>query len=195
MIAHSEISEKQKAILNASLQLFVEYGFHGTPTSKIATEAGIAHGTIFTYYKTKDDLIAALYEYTKSQLRDYLTINVSAKGTLKERFRDIFFYSVKWSLANRKEFYFTQQFQYSPHLKKTETESNAKEQSLHRAIYREGLENGFLKPLPLNMITELSMSQMVGIYNFLSKEHLSKKKEAEVIDETFELLWNMLKKE
>jgi AcrR family transcriptional regulator len=122
VIAHSKISVKEEAILNASLRLFVEFGFHGTPTSKIAAEAGIAHGTIFTYFKTKDDLVAALYQYVKENLRDFLLKKVKTEGTIKERFRDVFFHSVQWSLANPKEFYFTQQFRYSSYLTKNQTE-------------------------------------------------------------------------
>ena len=53
--------EKTKKILDAALKLFVEYGFHGTPTSKIAEEAGVANGTLFNKFKTKDELIVALF--------------------------------------------------------------------------------------------------------------------------------------
>jgi len=54
-------SDKRTAILSASLTLFTERGFHGTPTSMIAREAGIATGTLFHYFKTKEELITALY--------------------------------------------------------------------------------------------------------------------------------------
>ncbi|SEO57280.1 DNA-binding transcriptional regulator, AcrR family [Mucilaginibacter gossypiicola] len=192
MIAHSNISEKNEAILQASLRLFVEYGFHGTPTSKIAAEAGTAHGTIFTYYKTKDDLIAALYEYVKNEFRDFLVKNVRGEGTIKERLRDLFFYSVQWSLDNRKEFYFTQQFQYSTHLKKASTESIVKEKSLHRAIYQEALDNKVFRPLPLEMIAELAMSQMIGMFQFLSEVNYPPAETKALIDEAFTGMWRML---
>jgi AcrR family transcriptional regulator len=48
--------EKTDRILSTALKLFVTYGFHGTPTSKIASEAGISNGTLFHYFKTKDEL-------------------------------------------------------------------------------------------------------------------------------------------
>jgi AcrR family transcriptional regulator len=41
--------DKQQEILSAALQLFVANGFHGTATSKIAKEAGVANGTLFHY--------------------------------------------------------------------------------------------------------------------------------------------------
>ena len=51
--------DKPEKILSTALKLFVAYGFHGTPTSKIASEAGVSNGTLFHYFKTKDELVVA----------------------------------------------------------------------------------------------------------------------------------------
>lgn len=195
MITHSTISLKEEAILNASLRLFVKFGFHGTPTSKIATEAGIAHGTIFTYFKTKDELVAALYRYVKENLREFLIKKVITEGTIKARFREVFFYSVQWSLANPDEFYFTQQFRYSSYHAKNLTETAVKERSLHREIYEEGLEAGVFRKLSLDMIAELSMSQMVGMYHFLCEGKFSDSEAKKLINEAFNGLWRMFAKD
>ncbi|WP_420843752.1 TetR/AcrR family transcriptional regulator [Listeria costaricensis] len=54
------MSEKQKRIVQAAIELFAEKGFAGTSTSEIAKKAGVAEGTIFRHYKTKKDLLMAL---------------------------------------------------------------------------------------------------------------------------------------
>jgi AcrR family transcriptional regulator len=191
VITQSDLQDKPLAILNSALKLFAEYGFHGTPTSKIASEAGIAHGTIFHYYKTKDELVAALYEHIKSDLRKYLTDHIKESDSLKERFRDLFYYSVQWSLEHREEFYFTQQFKYSPHLKNSGTEDLAQQQSLHRKLYKEALQTKTFKPLSIDLISSIAMSQMVGTYNYLADANLPAKKQSTIITDTFEMLWSM----
>src|SRR6266481_1480820 len=56
--------EKTKEqILSAALQLFREKGIEGTTTKEISRKAGIAEGTLFNYFKTKEDL--ALYFFQK----------------------------------------------------------------------------------------------------------------------------------
>ena len=56
--------EKTKEqILSAALQLFREKGIEGTTTKEISKRAGIAEGTLFNYFKTKEDL--ALYFFQK----------------------------------------------------------------------------------------------------------------------------------
>lgn len=49
----SEMTEKQRNILRASVKLFAEKGFHASSTAEIAKEAGVAEGTIFRHYKSK----------------------------------------------------------------------------------------------------------------------------------------------
>ena len=65
---------KKEAILNTALKLFVENGFHGTATGKIAQEAGVGTGTLFTYFKTKDELVLSLYVSIKIEMMEYLLL-------------------------------------------------------------------------------------------------------------------------
>lgn len=55
--------QTKERILKAALQLFREKGLEGTTTKEISKKAGIAEGTLFNYFKTKEDL--ALYFFQK----------------------------------------------------------------------------------------------------------------------------------
>src|SRR5215470_18786 len=55
--------EKTKqAILAAALKLFAEKGFYNTSTRAISRKAGIAEGTLFNYFETKEDLALYFFE-------------------------------------------------------------------------------------------------------------------------------------
>src|SRR5208282_5089175 len=59
----NENKEKTKqAILAAALKLFAEKGFHNTSTRAISRKAGIAEGTLFNYFETKEDLALYFFE-------------------------------------------------------------------------------------------------------------------------------------
>jgi len=60
-LARPKSSDKRKAILEAALRVFAERGIASTPTSAISGAAGIAEGSLFTYFKTKDELLNELY--------------------------------------------------------------------------------------------------------------------------------------
>src|SRR5215469_11066558 len=58
-----ENKEKTKrAILDAALKLFAEKGFYNTTTKAISRKAGIAEGTLFNYFETKEDLALFFFE-------------------------------------------------------------------------------------------------------------------------------------
>jgi len=52
----------RKAILRAALDSFAEKGFYQTTTKAIARKAGIAEGTLFNYFETKEDLALYFFE-------------------------------------------------------------------------------------------------------------------------------------
>src|ERR1022692_2095541 len=59
----TENKEKtKKAILRAALELFAEKGFYHTTTKAISRKAGIAEGTLFNYFETKEDLALYFFE-------------------------------------------------------------------------------------------------------------------------------------
>src|SRR5215218_6127000 len=54
-------ASKREAILDATLRLVARTGLHNTPISAIAREAGVAVGTAYLYFASKDELINELY--------------------------------------------------------------------------------------------------------------------------------------
>lgn len=50
------------------MELFAERGIGHSPTSAISAEAGVAEGTLFTYFKTKDELINELYRELRKEM-------------------------------------------------------------------------------------------------------------------------------
>ncbi|MEM1022692.1 MAG: TetR/AcrR family transcriptional regulator [Myxococcota bacterium] len=58
----SDPEERRKQILRAAAVVFAERGFHRTRVSDIARQAGIAHGLIYHYFDSKDDLLQSIFE-------------------------------------------------------------------------------------------------------------------------------------
>jgi AcrR family transcriptional regulator len=67
-LARPKSDNKRKAILEAAMELFAVRGIGHAPTSAISSAAGVAEGTLFTYFKTKDELINELYRELRKEL-------------------------------------------------------------------------------------------------------------------------------
>lgn len=59
-IKNQSIPSGKMKVLLAGLKLFSKHGFHATTTAQIAREADVSEGTIYKYFKSKDDLLASL---------------------------------------------------------------------------------------------------------------------------------------
>lgn len=67
-------ADKEKRIVNAATKLFAERGYQGTTIDEIAREANIAKGTVYLYFKDKQELFRHIcrmlsYEHEKNQLK------------------------------------------------------------------------------------------------------------------------------
>jgi TetR/AcrR family fatty acid metabolism transcriptional regulator len=56
-------TEKYQQILEAAVKVFAQQGFHHSTVAQIAKVAGVADGTIYLYFKNKDDILFQFYEY------------------------------------------------------------------------------------------------------------------------------------
>lgn len=57
--------EKQKAVLNAAMEVFAKYDYKKASTDLIAAKAGISKGLLFYYFHNKKELYLAVYEHAK----------------------------------------------------------------------------------------------------------------------------------
>src|SRR6266851_3247484 len=55
---------KRDAILRAAIDVFAERGFFNAQVADIARGAGVAAGTVYLYFKSKDDLLVSIFERT-----------------------------------------------------------------------------------------------------------------------------------
>lgn len=60
--------DKRQQILDAAVEVFARSGFHGSRVSDIAREAEVADGTIYLYFKSKDEILLALFEQKMTEM-------------------------------------------------------------------------------------------------------------------------------
>ena len=72
-MARPRSGDKRRAILDAALRICAERGISGAPTSAISKAAGIAEGSLFTYFNTKDELLGELYLELRMEFSRHLT--------------------------------------------------------------------------------------------------------------------------
>jgi AcrR family transcriptional regulator len=184
--------DKKEKIIETALRLFVDNGFHGTATSKIAQEAGVANGTLFNYFKTKDELVIALYVSVKDDMALFIEKNTAKSDNLKEVMKSQFLSSLFWALDNQLKFRFIQQFHTSPYIGKIEQEVMQSQVLPHLTLIKTGIKKGLIKKLPFDFVYAIISSQTFGAYQYLISKPFTKVQQHKTIEQIFELLWDMI---
>ena len=73
-------NEKSRKIIAAATKIFAKNGFYKAKVSEIAQEAGIADGTIYIYFKHKDDILIALFEEKMKEVLDNMKKQINLES-------------------------------------------------------------------------------------------------------------------
>src|SRR5471030_460579 len=60
--ARSAVTDKREAILRAAIKVFAGKGYFYSKVADIAGEAGIADGTVYLYFKSKDEILHSIFD-------------------------------------------------------------------------------------------------------------------------------------
>ena len=80
---------KRERILDAAIKVFAAEGFYNAKVSQIAHEAGVADGTIYLYFKSKDDLLINLFEDRMERVNANLREAIETESTAVARLKRI----------------------------------------------------------------------------------------------------------
>ncbi|KZE44657.1 transcriptional regulator [Brevibacillus parabrevis] len=198
----SEMTEKQRNILRASVKLFAEKGFHASSTAEIAKEAGVAEGTIFRHYKSKKDILLAVVAP--------VLVKFAAPFILKD-LREIFreqtqkpfgevvaeLYRNRLNLVGANEKHIRillQEAFFHPEIREALIATVFEDaKGMAQKLIEAKIDAGELRPLPSQTVFRVVLSSLIGLVLFrqvLDKEEFAKYSDEEQIALTVDILLN-----
>jgi AcrR family transcriptional regulator len=155
-VARPKSEDKRNAILDAATRVFAERGLTAAPTSEISKRAGIAEGTLFTYFKTKDDLINALYREIKLEVADAMMSGFPRKKSVRTRLQHVWDCYVNWGVKNPKQRKVLAQLLVSGVLSKESVEAGRAPFVEMQNMIRGAIEQHILRAdLPIELISRM----------------------------------------
>jgi len=185
-------SPKKQALLEAAIELFAKDGFWHTTTANIAKHAGVATGTLFTYFPTKNDLLDEVYLMIKREALAEVQREPKPQGSFEAVFKGIHTRLLKWGSANPKKFQLMLQLR----------QGNQVSQRIHETIeddWKEsydwiklGQQEGKLASFPTNLLLSIIHGHLEAVIQHNIQHKLSEKEVAEVSTISSEILWRYL---
>jgi AcrR family transcriptional regulator len=156
-------ADKREAILKTALRLFTERGFYGTPTSLISREAGVATGTLFFYFATKEELIDTLYRQVKAAAAAALKNGVDREPDVEMKIKRVGANALDWAISHPDEFRFMEQFAHSPFVSTTAHEEGMSHFAFLAELMDEGIRTGALRECDTWLLCSVLASSFSGL--------------------------------
>ena len=167
-----KMSDKRTDVMQAALELIAEHGFHGAPMATIAQEAGVAAGTIYRYFASKDVLISELYGELEGKLIATLQADYSVERPFRESFIHLGTSLLRYFIEHPLHFRYIEQYHNSPYGASLRRERLLGKTTEHNNIFKEFFERGIaqqvLKDLPLTAIFALAFGPLLS----LARDHI-----------------------
>jgi len=158
-MAHERIphknSDKRRRILDAAVKVFAEKGFFQARVSDIARLAGVADGTIYLYFKNKDDLLISIFEEKMKEINVKFRDALGTEKDSVQRFRRLIAmhlagFQAYPELAAVLQVELRQSSRFMREYKKVELKNYL---DLMGDVVREGQQQGvFRKDIPLGLV-------------------------------------------
>ena len=139
--------QKREAILTATAELVATMGT-SAPMAKIAKGAGLAEGTLFTYFASKDELLNQLYLEIKADLGDAILEAYPSNGSVRERYRHVWDRFIDWGAAHPTKRKAMRQLSISERITEDSRRRGGAAFRNVNAMLEQSLANGVLKDQP-----------------------------------------------
>jgi TetR/AcrR family fatty acid metabolism transcriptional regulator len=81
--------EKRRVILDAAVRVFARKGYHASRVGDIAEEAGVAHGLLYHYFRSKEEVLATIFRENWGALVDRFRLVAASEEPATEKLRGI----------------------------------------------------------------------------------------------------------
>jgi AcrR family transcriptional regulator len=183
--------DKKSEILKVFLDLIITNGFHATPMSLVAKTSNISIGTIYHYFRSKEKIIEELYSTLKEKFGNSLRVSDKTELSPRERFflncRNFYRYFIQ----NPSEFLFFEQYSNSPYISTKTKEENIKHYKFFLEYLEYGIESGFLRNMPIELMFWLIYGNLATIIKINIRKELEITDE--LLDKTIQSIWDGIK--
>ncbi len=188
MNIQSTAMNKRELILKSALKLITEKGFHGTVMSEMAREAGVAAGTIYHYFKTREEIIAVLYSELKEQFGMAIRHQLSTDEHVKARFFRVYRGIYHFFITHPMEFRFLEQYANSPYISNEIVDENKHFYQPAIDFLSDGINAGVLREMDINLVVSL----VYGSITTVAKLHVVNQVEVteEMLQSAIQSCWD-----
>ncbi len=186
-MARPRSPEKRQAILQAAVREIAESGL-GASTASIAKGAGLAEGTMFTYFDSKDDLFNVLYLGLKTDVYQRIDAGFPHRSALRDRARHIWKEYLSWAMEKPQERTASVLLNLSPIVSAATRQQMSEARGAVAKTMNELSKRGAFKSLPPGFASSAMAAMQEAVMETAARKPRQK---ALLVEQAFDAFWRM----
>lgn len=162
-----QTTNKRDDVVQAAMEIIAQEGFHNAPTSLIAKRANVGMGTIYRYFKSKDELIREIYNERVSLAKKHALADYDTTGPTKDRYLKLCRNFFNYMVSNPLDYGFFEQYRNSPYGVKEQfkivsafvNEETSDDYPMLK-LFSEGQESKVIKDIKLPLLIAVTMDHI-----------------------------------
>ncbi len=179
---------KREAILQSALQLLTHQGIHNTPMSAIAKEAGTGMGTIYNYFKNKEELINALYLHIKQE-EQLVFVQFNEDEPIKTQFEKYYVKFMEFFMEHPAYFNIIEQLHASPIITEESRREGSKTVQPFYQLIQFGQQHRIIKEVPADEIMVFVGGSVFAYLRWFFKSNSTENR----LENQLRLVWDAIK--
>lgn len=173
------------------MKLFVAQGFEHTPTSQISKDAGVATGTLFHHFSSKEILINEIYRYVKRSMGAFVFVGLDKENDVRSQIKLVWTNLLKWGFKYKLENQFLTRFYGSTYI------SGLTVQEM-QSLFKPAVELFYLADKQ-KLVKKLSFAlrenlTMAMAQSFLTEFYRLNRLDKKLLNMSFTTYWDAIKK-
>jgi AcrR family transcriptional regulator len=181
--------DKREQIILSAIKLFSSKGFQATSTTSITQLARVGTGTLFLYFKSKDEMINTIYREVKEALAEEISQGINEQASFRGKLKLIWINMVRWALENPDKFMFCENFSHSPFINNITKEEAIGSFKFIFDLIKEGVKNEVFGEYNDEYVFTLLNSHINGTISYILVNNGNVES---MIDQSFNVLWKGL---
>lgn len=162
--------ETRDRIVKAAISVFGQAGYDAAAMSEVAIQAGVAKGTLYLYFSSKEKLFEEIYQQCLAERLQVCGADTEEQLSVMERLCRRLHNGTRWELAEPLKNQLVRAYLTHPVFgKQVENVVESLNTQALMPIFQQGIASGELRALPLNLLMEIYIRFGSAVYYYIEK--------------------------